>query len=113
MGDLAIQYDLSGGVIGDVFIGQKRHQALLESSKATFDLAFGLRAGGDQMGYAQGGEGPLELRTGVAIIGHGIMAKEAEAIGVDDLRQAVMEKETTEVLEMIPRRIGGNKDGSQ
>ncbi len=70
MGHLAIQYDLSSGVIGDVFKGQERHQALLESSKATFNLAFSLRAGGDQMSYAQGGECSLELRRGVTIIGH-------------------------------------------
>jgi hypothetical protein len=36
------------------------------------------------MGHAQGGEGALELRTGIPAIGHGIMAKKAEAIGIDD-----------------------------
>ena len=65
------------------------------------------------MGHAQGREGALELRTGIPIIGHGIMAKEAEAIGVDDQRQAVLEKETAEMLEMIPGRIGGDKDRAQ
>lgn len=113
VGDLAVQYDLSCGVIADVFIGQECYQALLEGSKAAFDLAFGLRAGGDQVGHAQGREGALELRTGIPIIGHGIMAKEAEAIGVDDQRQAVLEKETAEMLEMIPGRIGGDKDRPQ
>src|SRR5208283_5653518 len=96
-----------------MFISQQRHQALLQSSKAAFDLAFGLRAGGDQMGHSQGGEGALELRTGIAIIGHGVMAKEAEAIGVHHQRQAVLEKETAEMLEMIPGRIGGDKDRAQ
>jgi len=113
VGDLAIQDDLSGGVIADVFISQERHQALLQGSKAAFDLAFGLRAGGDQMGHAQGGEGALELGTGIPAIGHGIMAKEAEAIGVHNQRQAVLEKETAKMLEMIPRCIGGNKDRAQ
>jgi hypothetical protein len=41
------------------------------------------------------------------------MAKEAEAIGVNDQRQAVLEKETAEMLEMIPGRIGGDKDCAQ
>ena len=84
--EVAIQDNLSGGVIADVFISQQRYQALLQGSKAAFDLAFGLRAGGDQMGHTQGGEGALELGTGITVIGHGIMAKEAEAIGVHDQR---------------------------
>ena len=86
MGDLAIQDNLSRGVIADVFISQERYQALLQGSKAAFDLAFGLRAGGDQMRHSQGGEGALELGTGITVVGHGIMAKEAEAIGIDDQR---------------------------
>jgi len=113
MGDLAIQDDLSGGVIADVFVSQQCHQALLEGAKAAFDLAFGLRAGGDQMGHAQGGESALELRTGIPIIGHGIMAEETEAIGVNDQRQAVLEKKAAKVLEMIPGRVGGDKDRAQ
>ena len=113
VGDLAVQDDLSGGVIADVFVSQERDQALLEGAKAAFDFAFGLRTGGDEMGYAQGGEGALELRTGIAVIGHGIVAKEAEPIGVHDQRQVVLEKEPAEMLEMIPRRIGRNKDRAQ
>jgi hypothetical protein len=72
-----------------------------------------LRAGGDQMGHAQGGEGALELGTGITVIGHGIMAKEAEAIGVHDQRYAVLKKEAAKMLEMVPRRIGGDKDCAQ
>lgn len=71
------------------------------------------RAGGDQMGHAQGGEGALEFRTGIAIIGHGIMPEKAEAIGIDDQRQVVRQKEAAEMFEMIPGRIGGNKDRAQ
>ena len=113
VGDLAIQDDLSGGVIADVLVSQQRHQALLQGAKAAFDFTFGLWAGGDQMGHAQGGKGALELGTGITIIGHGIMAKEAEAVGVDHQRQVVLEKETAKMFEMIPRRIGGDKDGAQ
>jgi len=108
--DLAIEHDLSSGVIADVFVSQQGDQALLQGSKAAFDLAFGLRAGSDQMGYAQGGEGALELRTGIAIIGHGIMAEEAEAVGVNGQRQAMLEEEATEMFEVIPGGIGRNKD---
>ena len=113
VGDLAIQDDLRGGVIADVFISQERHQALLQGAKAAFDFAFGLRAGGDQMSYPQGGEGALELGTGIAVIGHGIMAKEAQAVGIDDQRQGVLEKEPAKMLEMIPGGVGGDKDRAQ
>jgi len=92
MGDLAIQDDLSGRVIADVFVSQQRDQSLLQGTKAAFDFAFGLRAGSNQMGHAQGGEGALELGTGIAVIGHGIMAKEAETVGIDDQRQVVLKK---------------------
>ena len=85
----------------------------MQGAKAAFDLAFGLRAGGHQMGHAQGRKGALELGTGIPVIGHGIMAKEAEAIGVDDQRQAMLEKETAKMLEVIPGRIGGDKDRAQ
>src|SRR5580692_707260 len=45
VGDLAIQDELSGGVIADLFVSQQRDQPLLEGSKAAFDFAFGLWAG--------------------------------------------------------------------
>ncbi len=111
--DLAIEHDLSSSVIADLFVSQQCHQALLQGAKAAFNLAFGLRAGSDQMGHAQGGEGALELRTGVAIIGHGIMAKEAQAIGVNGQRQAMLQEEATKMLEVIPSGIGRNKDRAQ
>jgi hypothetical protein len=113
VGDLAIQDHLSCGVIADAFLGQERYQALLQGSKAAFDLAFGLRAGGDQMRHTQGGEGALELGTGIPVVSHGIMAKAAETIGIDNQRYAVLEKETAKMLKMIPRRIGRDKDCAQ
>ena len=65
------------------------------------------------MGYAQSGKGALELGTGIPVIGHGIMAKEAEAVGVHGHRQTVPEKEAAKMLEMIPGGVGGNKDRAQ
>ena len=65
------------------------------------------------MGHAQGREGALELRTGIPVIGHGIMAKKAEAVGVHDQRQVVLKKELAKMLKMIPRGIGGDKDRAQ
>ena len=65
------------------------------------------------MGYPQSGEGALELGTGIPVIGHGIMAKEAKTVGVHDQRQAVPEKEAAKMLEMIPSGVGGDKDGAR
>jgi hypothetical protein len=65
------------------------------------------------VGHAQGGESALELRRGIAVIGHGIVAKEAQAVGVHDQRQGVLEKEPAKMLEMIPSGIGGDKDRAQ
>ena len=111
--NLPVEHDLCGGIAADFFIGQDGHQAFLQGSKAAFDLAFGLRAGSNQMGYTQSGEGALKLGTGITVIGHGIMAKEAEAVGVHDHGQAVPEKEAAKMLEMIPSGVGGDKDGTQ
>jgi hypothetical protein len=41
------------------------------------------------------------------------MAKEAKTIGVHDHRQAVLEKKSAKMLEMIPGGVGGDKDGAQ
>lgn len=111
--NLPVEHDLRGGIAADFFIGQDGHQAFLQGSKTAFDLAFGLRAGGDQMGHAQGGEGALKLGTRIPVIGHGIMAKEAEAVGVYNHRQAVLDKEAAKMLEMIPRGVGGDKDPAE
>ena len=110
---LAVEHALGGGIAAGFFIGQDGDQAFLQGDKAAFDLAFGLRAGRDQMGDAQSVEGALELGTRIPVIGHGIMAKETQAIGVDDQRQAVLEKEAAKILEMIPSGVGGDKEGDQ
>lgn len=111
--NLSVEHDLCGGIAADFFIGQDCHQAFLQGSKAAFDLAFGLRTGSDQMGYPQSGKGALELGTGIRVIGHGIVAKEAKTVGIDDHRQAVLEKEAAKMLKMIPSGVGGDKDGAQ
>ena len=52
----------------------------------------------------------MELRTGIPVIGHGIMAKETQAIGGSDQRQGVLKKEAAKMLAMIPHGGGGDKD---
>jgi len=111
--NLPVEHGLGGGIMSDLFIGQDCHQPFLQGAEAAFDFAFGLGAGGDQMGDPEGGEGALELRAGIAVIGHGIMAEEAEAVGVYHHRQAVPEKEVAEMLEVIPSGVGGDEDRTQ
>ena len=111
--NLPVEHVLCGGIAADFFIGQEGHQSVLQGAKTAFDLAFGLRARGDQMGHAQSGEGALKLGTRIPVIGHGIMAKEAETIGVYHHGQVVLEKEAAKVLEMIPGGVGGDKDRAQ
>jgi hypothetical protein len=55
----------------------------------------------------------LELGTGITVIRHGIMAKEAKTVGIHDHGQAVLEKEAAKMFEMIPSGVGGDKDGAQ
>ena len=64
------------------------------------------------MSDTQSGEGALKLGTGITVIGHGIMTKEAQAVGIHDHGQGVLEKEAAKMLEMIPGGIGGDKDGA-
>ena len=65
------------------------------------------------MSDTQSGKGALKLRTGITVIGHGIMTKEAQAVGVHDHGQGVPDKEAAKMLEMIPSGVGGDKDGAQ
>ena len=110
--NLAVEHGLGGGRGADFFLGEDCYQAVLQGSKAAFDLAFGLRAWGDQVSYPQGRKGALELGTGIPVIGHGIMAKEAQSVGIDDHGESVLDKEAAKMLEMIPSSVGGDKDGA-
>lgn len=112
-GQLAGEQFLGGGVSGDFLVGQKGDEAFLEGAKATFDFAFGLGAGGDPRGDAQGGEGALELRAGIAAIARGLMAEQGQAIGVERHGQAVAGKSAAEVLKVVPSGVGRNKAGGQ
>ncbi len=112
-GQLASQQFLCGGVIGDFLVGQEGDDAFLEGAKAPFDFAFGLGAGCDQMGDAQGGEGTLKLRAGVAAIGGGLMAEQGQTIGVEGYGPTVDGESVAEVLEVVPGGVGRNKDGRQ
>jgi len=104
---------LGGGVIGNLLVGQKRDDAILEGAKAAFDFSFGLGAGGDEMRDAQGGESALELGARIAVIAGGLVAKQGQPIGIEGHRQAVEGEGAAEVQEVVPGGVGGNKDGGQ
>lgn len=108
--DLPVKHDLCGGVMADLFVSQDCHQAFLQSSKAAFDLAFGLRAGSDQMRYAKGCKGALKLGTRIPVIGSGSMTKKAQAIGIDGHGDMVPEKESAKMLEVIPSCVGRDEN---
>jgi len=73
-------------------------------------LPLALGTGGDEVRDAQRrGEGPLELRAGIATVGGGHMAKQGQAIGVEGQRQAVNGEGAAEVLEVVPGGIGGDE----
>ena len=110
---LPVEHDLGGRIAADFFIGEDCDQTFLQGSKAAFNFAFGLGAGSDQMSYTERGEGSLELRAGIPVIGHGVMAEEAQAVCVHHHRQAVPEEKAAEMFEMIPGGVGGNKDRAQ
>ena len=110
---LAVEHDLGGGIAADFLIGEDCDQAFLQGSKAAFNFAFGLGAGSDQMRYAQRGEGALELGAGIPVIGHGVMAEEAQAVCVHHQRQVVLEKQAAKMLAMIPGGVGRDEDRAQ
>ena len=107
--DLGLEESVGGFEIGRVLEGQKGDQAPLESVKAAFDLAFGLRVGSDAMGHAQGGEGALELRVGVEAVGGGTVAEEGQAIGVEASRRAIFFQGRAQMGEVAPGRVAGHE----
>ena len=84
---------MGGRVGGDALVGQQSDQTFLEGAEAAFDLALGLRARGDPMGDAQGGEGALELGTGISSVGGRSVAKEGRSVGVEGQGAAMVEEQ--------------------
>ena len=109
-GQFADEQFLSRGIVGDFLVGQEGEEAFLESAETAFDLTLGLRAGGDQMGDAERGEGTLELGARIQAIARGHMAEQGQAIGVDRQGPTVDGKGRAKVLEVVPGGIGGDED---
>ena len=102
--------DLVGVLVSFGFgVSQKCDDPVLKGAETAFDFAFGLRRGCDDVGHAKPAQGTLELTFGIAVVGAGTGAKEAQAVRVDGFRQTVGFKRTTEVLEVIPGGLSGNE----
>lgn len=112
-GQFAVEQLLGGGVGGDARVGQERDQTVLKGAEAAFDFAFGLRAGGDEVGDAQGGEGALELGAWLVAARGGHMAEQGQAVGVEGQGQAVGGEEAAEVLEVMPGGVRGDEGGPE
>jgi len=105
--------DFVGERVGvDLGVGDEGDEAFLESAEAAFDLAFGLRGWGDEVGGAESAQGALELAAGVEVIMGGAGAEEAECVGVDGLRNAVALEGFAEVLEVGPGGVAGDEAAS-
>ncbi len=90
-------------------MGHESEQTLLEGSKAAFDLALGLWGGSDQVGDVEGAQGALELAFGVGVVAARTRPEKAQAVGVDDLGNAVGLERLAEVEEVVPCRVGGDE----
>ena len=65
---------------------QKRDKASLKGAETTFDFAFGLRRGSDEVGHTKPSQGTLEFAFRIAVVVAGTRAKHAQAVSVDDFR---------------------------
>ena len=104
-GDLLGEQGVGGIEVTDACGAQQAHQAVLESAKAAFDFALGLRIGRDAVGNAQAEQRALEL--GADIVGAGVWrgAEEREAVGVVGARGAVSGDGGACATEVRPSRL--------
>ena len=94
---------------GDFRVAKEGDEAALEGAEATFDFAFCLRGGCDEVGDAECSECALEFTLWVAVVGAGAWAEKAECISVDGLWNAMFFKGGAEMAEVVPSGVGGNE----
>lgn len=97
--------DLVGVLPGaDLFVRHEGDESFLEGAETPLDLARGLRRGSHEVGDVQCTQGALELAFRIAVVMARTRAEEAQGVGVDDLRQAVVLKSFAEMQEVV---LGG------
>ena len=104
--DLHLKNRLGRLPSADLRVGQEGDQALLKSTEATLDLAFGLRRWSHQMSHSKRLEGALKLTLGIPMIAAGTGTEEAKRIGIDGFGQTVGLERRAEVAEVVPSRVG-------
>jgi len=104
---------LGGSVVVDALECQQGQKALLEGAEPTLDLAFGLGTRSHEMGDSQRRERALELRTGIAAVGRGLVSEKCQSIGVEGHGAAVAHEGPAEVFEMMPGGVGWDERGTQ
>ena len=98
--------DLVGVLLsGDFCVGKEGDETALEGAETTFNFAFCLRSGRDEMGDAEAAQGALKLALWVGAVAAGTGAEKAQRIGVDSLRDAVIFKGAAEVAKVVPSGI--------
>ena len=90
---------------GDFCVRKEGNKASLEGAETTFDFAFCLRSGRDEMGDAEAAQSALELAFWVGAVAAGAGTKKAERIGINSLGDAVVFKGAAEVAKVIPRGV--------
>jgi hypothetical protein len=87
-------------------VSHERDETSLESAKAAFDLAFGLRSRSDKVNHAKAKQGALELASRIAVVVGRAWAEEAQGVGVDGVWQSVDFESAAEVAEVVPCCLG-------
>ena len=96
---------------GDFCVGKEGDKAALEGAETTFDFAFCLRSGCDEMGDAEAAQGALKLAFRVGAVAAGAGTKKAQRIGINGLGDAVVFKGAAEVAKVIPSGVGDDETG--
>ena len=96
--------------VTDRLDGEKGGQAFLPEAELALDLAFGLGVFGNKVADAEATQGALELgeRVGVASLA-GLVAEEAQAVGVEVVREAVGEENFPDMGEVGEGGFGFNE----
>jgi len=113
---LFIPVDLRGqqliclGMVADSLEAEKGGKTLLPEVELPLDLPLGLRIFGDEVAHSEASQGSLKLGQGVGVAGlAGLVAEEAEAIGIEVVGQSVGLEYLSDVIEVGEGGFGLDK----
>jgi hypothetical protein len=97
-------------MVAHSFESEKGGKAFLPEVKLPLDLAFGLRIFGNEVTHSEASQGSLKLGQGVGVAGFaGFVAEEAEAVGIEVVRQSMGLKNPSHVIEVGEGGFGLDK----